>query len=135
MKPQEPDPYTEQMLLTLTRKLLESIATADWQAYSDLCDPSITAYEPEARGHLVMGLAFHKFYFDLERGGGNRHTTLCSPKVRMLGDGAAVVTYVRLTQFVDDDRQPVTSSFEETRIWQRHDDGRWRHVHFHRSAC
>src|SRR5262245_48407743 len=110
MKPQEADPYTEQMLLTLTRKLLESIATSDWQTYADLCDPTITAFEPEACGHLVLGLAFHKFYFDLERSAATRHTTLCTPKVRMLGDGAAVVTYVRLTQFVGDNGKPSTSS-------------------------
>ena len=29
-----------------------------------LCSPSMTAFEPEARGNLVEGMAFHKFYFD-----------------------------------------------------------------------
>jgi hypothetical protein len=53
----------------------------------------------------------------------------------MLGDGAAVVTYVRLTQFLNDAGVPCTSSFEETRVWLRHEDGRWRHVHFHRSVA
>ena len=134
MKSQENDPYTEQMLMTLTRKLLDSITASDWQTYADLCDPTITAFEPEARGHLVTGLAFHKYYFDLQHRDGSKHTTLCSPKVRMVGDGAAVVTYVRLTQYLDGNGQPNTSSVEETRVWQRHEDGRWRHVHFHRSA-
>ena len=134
MKSLEADPYTEQMLLTLTRKLLESIAAADWQTYSDLCDPTLTAFEPEARGHLITGLAFHKYYFDLQRSEGVRHTTLCAPKVRMLSDGAAVVTYVRLTQLLDDEQRPKTTCYEETRIWQRQEDGRWRHVHFHRST-
>ena len=27
-------------------------------------DPHLTAFEPEARGNLVEGLEFHKFYFD-----------------------------------------------------------------------
>ena len=27
-------------------------------------DPRLTAFEPEARGNLVEGLEFHKFYFD-----------------------------------------------------------------------
>ena len=31
---------------------------------SKLADPHITAFEPEARGHLVEGLEFHKFYFE-----------------------------------------------------------------------
>ena len=29
-----------------------------------LCDPHMTAFEPEAIGNLVEGLDFHKFYFD-----------------------------------------------------------------------
>jgi hypothetical protein len=29
-----------------------------------LCDPHLTAFEPEALGNLVEGLEFHKFYFD-----------------------------------------------------------------------
>ena len=29
-----------------------------------LCDPNMTAFEPEAIGNLVEGLEFHKFYFD-----------------------------------------------------------------------
>lgn len=31
---------------------------------SKLVDPHLTALEPEARGNLVEGLEFHKFYFD-----------------------------------------------------------------------
>ena len=31
------------------------------------------------------------------------------------------------------DGKPITARCEETRLWQRQ-DGRWRHVHFHRSA-
>lgn len=32
--------------------------------YRRLCDPHLTAFEPEAIGNLVEGLEFHKFYFD-----------------------------------------------------------------------
>ena len=46
----------------------------------------------------------------------------------------AVVSYVRLVQSIGDDGAPVTSAFEETRVWQMQ-DGLWRHVHFHRSRC
>ena len=29
-----------------------------------LTDPHLTCFEPEAKGNLVEGLDFHKFYFD-----------------------------------------------------------------------
>ena len=117
-------------LLALNRRLLAAIDGGDWDTYTDLCDVDLTAFEPEAVGHLVKGLEFHRFYFDLERDG-PRQSTISSPHVRMLGD-VAVVTYTRLTQLIGDDGHPRTASAEETRIWQ-YVDGRWRHIHFHRS--
>jgi len=124
----------EEELLELNQQLLESIATGDWETYQDLCDPSLTAFEPEARGHLIQGLEFHRFYFEL---GGSpdtpRTTTMASPKVRLMGD-VALVTYVRLVQTLNDAGAPVTSHTEETRVWQMQ-QGKWQHVHFHRSPC
>ena len=32
--------------------------------FSKLCDFTMTSFEPEAKGNLVQGLEFHKFYFD-----------------------------------------------------------------------
>ncbi len=120
-------------LLELNQRLLDSIAGGDWETYVDLCDPSLTAFEPEARGHLVEGMDFHRFYFDRKRPTGESNTTMASPQVRLLGDKVALVTCVRLIQHDGLDGQPVTARFEETRLWQRQ-DGRWQHVHFHRSA-
>jgi calcium/calmodulin-dependent protein kinase (CaM kinase) II len=122
---------TEAELLALTRRLLESITAGDWATYQELCDPTLTAFEPEAPGQLVEGLAFHRFYFDLGGVRGRHQTTLCAPRVRVMGD-VAVVTYARLVQKVGDDGQPATRATTETRVWQRR-EGRWRHVHFHRS--
>ncbi len=123
------DPETE--LLQLTERLLTAIATADWETYQLLCDPSLTAFEPEASGHLVEGLEFHRFYFDLGGVKGRFNTSLCAPKVRLMGD-VGVVAYVRLNQRVAADKSAVTYGFEETRVWQRQ-NGAWKHVHFHRS--
>jgi calcium/calmodulin-dependent protein kinase (CaM kinase) II len=89
----------------------------------------LTAFEPEACGHLVEGLGFHRYYFELERSHPVR-TTISSPHVRLLGD-TAVVCYIRLMQLMDGN-SPQTRQFEETRIWRRDGDS-WRHVHFHRS--
>jgi calcium/calmodulin-dependent protein kinase (CaM kinase) II len=117
-------------LLGLNQRLLDSIANADWATYDELCDPSLTAFEPEALGQLVEGLEFHHFYFKLSGFRTNQQTTMCAPRVRLMGD-VAVITYIRLNQRVGDNG-PQTSGSEETRVWQRR-DGRWRHVHFHRS--
>jgi ketosteroid isomerase-like protein len=123
----------EEELLELNQQLLESIASGDWETYQDLCDPTLTAFEPEGRGHMIQGLEFHRFYFDLGASEGPRTTTMSSPKVRLMGD-VAVVSYVRLVQSVVEGGTPVTSHFEETRVWQMQ-HGRWQHVHFHRSPC
>ena len=127
------DASTAEVVVELTRRLLRSIAEGDWKTYAELCDPTLSAFEPESRGQLVEGMDFHRFYFD--RGGirGGYNVTLCSPHVRLLGD-AAVVCYVRLLQMQDDAGKPVVHRFEETRVWQRQPSG-WRHVHFHRSSC
>jgi ketosteroid isomerase-like protein len=122
----------EDELLDLNQQLLDSIAAADWETYQELCDPTLTAFEPEGRGHLIAGLEFHHFYFNLGPPESSRNTTMSSPRVRVMGD-VAVVTYVRLVQSMNDAGAPITSLSEETRVWQMQ-QGHWRHVHFHRSA-
>lgn len=119
-------------LLQLTSKLLKSIGEKDWNTYVQLCDSSLTCFEPEALGQLVEGLDFHKYYFDLEGKPSHRNTTLASPHVRFMGEDAAVVSYIRLIQRLDGG-SPVTVAIEETRVWQRI-NGQWKHVHFHRST-
>lgn len=122
----------ETEILQLSQRLLDSIAQADWSTYQTLCDSGLTAFEPEAQGQLVEGLEFHEFYFQLGPAKGKPNTTMVSPRVRILGE-VALVTYVRLNQRVNADGAPVTSAFEETRVWQRK-NGEWKHIHFHRSA-
>jgi len=122
----------KQEVLTANAKLLASIAGGDWATYAELCDPSITCFEPESRGHLIEGMPFHRFYFDLGGVKGPHNTTMSSPHVRLLGSDVAVVSYVRLVQKLAADGSPMVAGAEETRIWQRQ-SGRWRHVHFHRT--
>jgi hypothetical protein len=123
----------EQQVLDANVRLLQSIDAGDWGSYAALCDPQLTCFEPEARGNLVAGLPFHKFYFDLPSSGTPRLSSISSPYVRVAGD-VAIVCYVRLVQKLDGQGQPVTQSVEETRVWQRM-DGAWKHIHFHRSPC
>ena len=119
-------------ILEVNRRLLESIVVGDWATYQDLCDPTLTAFEPESRGQLAEGMAFHEFYFQLGGGSGPHNISVCAPHVRLLGD-TAIVSYIRLVQRLGDDGKPVTGRSEETRVWHRR-EGKWRHVHFHRSA-
>lgn len=121
-----------QEVLAANARLLAAIAGGDWATYAELCDPTITAFEPESRGHLVEGLPFHRFYFDLGGVKGPHNTTMSSPHVRLLPGDVAVLSYVRLVQKLAADGSPVVSGAEETRVWQRQ-GGRWRHVHFHRA--
>jgi hypothetical protein len=121
----------EAELLALNQRLLKSIAEADWLTYAELCDPTLTAFEPEAAGQLVEGLDFHAYYFKLPRASSPRHTTMASPNVRILND-VAIVAYTRLTQKLDADSRTHTESVNETRVWNKQ-NGTWKHVHFHRS--
>jgi Calcium/calmodulin dependent protein kinase II association domain len=124
-----------QQLLELNQKLLMAIVGGDWKTYESLCDPSITCFEPEARGQLAVGMAFHKYYFDLPGSPQKpvKNVTMSQPHVRLLGQEAAVLSYVRLTQSLDAGGAPQTGRVEETRVWQKI-GGQWKHVHFHRSG-
>ncbi len=120
-------------ILQVNARLLECIDRADWNTYQEMCDPSLTAIEPESLGQVVEGLEFHRFYFfNRGAGKGNGNNTICSPRVRLMGD-VAVLTYTRLAQRLAPEGHPVTYDSEETRIWQRR-DGSWKLVHFHRSS-
>lgn len=124
----------DQEIWNLNQRLLNSIVQGDWAAYEQLCHSSLTCFEAETRGQLVEGLPFHKYYFEL--GGGTpakRQVTMAAPHLRWLGADAAVLSYVRLTQYLDANGAAQTARVEETRVWQKI-DGRWQHVHFHRST-
>src|SRR3974377_1921169 len=103
-----------QELLQLNQRLLDGIARADWKTYEELCDPSLSAFEPESQGQLVEGLPFHRFYFNLGGVPGEQNTTMASPHVRVMGD-VAVVAYVRLNQRVDGQGSPVVRAVGEGR--------------------
>lgn len=122
----------EDELLILNEKLLEAIDANDYETYTELCDVNLSAFEPEAMGQLVEGLPFHAFYLMREKPGAMKQSTICSPRIRLLGDDAAVVTFVRLVQTSSPAAGDAVASCEETRVWQRL-DGKWKHVHFHRS--
>lgn len=122
-----------QLLLKLSQLLLDAIDHKDWNTYTSLCNTELTAFEPEAKGHLVTGMNFHRFYFEMNATGRPRQSTISSPMVTMLGD-VALVTYIRVVQMINEDGHDSSSACEETRVWQKQ-EGEWQHIHFHRSLA
>uniref|UniRef100_A0A8C3ATU3 calcium/calmodulin-dependent protein kinase n=1 Tax=Cyclopterus lumpus TaxID=8103 RepID=A0A8C3ATU3_CYCLU len=126
----------KQEIIKITEQLIEAINNGDFDAYTRICDPGLTSFEPEALGNLVEGMDFHKFYFEnlLSKNSKPVHTTLLNPHVHLIGEEAACIAYIRLTQFVDTTGRPRSSQSEETRVWHRR-EGKWLNVHFHCSGA
>lgn len=62
------------------------------------------------------------------------HTTILNPHVHLIGEDAACIAYIRLTQYMDGQGRPRSCQSEETRVWQRR-DAKWLNVHFHCSGA
>ena len=132
---------SDEDVIDANRRLLDAIASGDYESYRDLTSRDMTSIEPETLGQIVQGMDFHRYYFELMKRRRNAvHPPaihMISPCVRWLGGGggspcvAAILSYVRLDQIVEDGR-PVTRTTSETRIWENR-DGRLVQVHFHKS--
>uniref|UniRef100_A0A3Q1D4Y2 calcium/calmodulin-dependent protein kinase n=1 Tax=Amphiprion ocellaris TaxID=80972 RepID=A0A3Q1D4Y2_AMPOC len=127
-------PATE--IIKMTEQLIEAINNGDFEAYTRICDPGLTSFEPEALGNLVEGMDFHKFYFEnlLSKNSKPVHTTILNPHVHLIGEDAACIAYIRLTQYMDSQGRPRSCQSEETRVWHRR-DAKWLNVHFHCSGA
>ncbi|XP_038641315.1 calcium/calmodulin-dependent protein kinase type II subunit beta isoform X37 [Scyliorhinus canicula] len=125
----------KQEIIKLTEQLIEAINNGDFEAYAKICDPGLTSFEPEALGNLVEGMDFHRFYFEnlLSKNSKPIHTTILNPHVHLIGEDAACIAYIRLTQYIDLQGRPRTTQSEETRVWHRR-DSKWQNVHFHCSG-
>ncbi|XP_066549108.1 calcium/calmodulin-dependent protein kinase type II subunit gamma isoform X5 [Amia ocellicauda] len=126
----------KQEIIKITEQLIEAINNGDFEAYTRICDPGLTSFEPEALGNLVEGMDFHKFYFEnlLSKNSKPVHTTILNPHVHLIGEDAACIAYIRLTQYIDSQGRPRSSQSEETRVWHRR-DSKWLNVHFHCSGA
>uniref|UniRef100_A0A8C2A047 calcium/calmodulin-dependent protein kinase n=1 Tax=Cyprinus carpio TaxID=7962 RepID=A0A8C2A047_CYPCA len=126
----------KQEIIKITEQLIEANNNGDFEAYAKICDPGLTCFEPEALGNLVEGMDFHRFYFEnlLSKNSKPIHTTILNPHVHLIGEEAACIAYIRLTQYVDGQGRPRSSQSEETRVWHRR-DSKWQNVHFHCSGA
>uniref|UniRef100_UPI00398F7A08 calcium/calmodulin-dependent protein kinase type II subunit beta isoform X21 n=1 Tax=Pristiophorus japonicus TaxID=55135 RepID=UPI00398F7A08 len=131
-----PTQSRKQEIIKLTEQLIEAINNGDFEAYAKICDPGLTSFEPEALGNLVEGMDFHRFYFEnlLAKNSKPIHTTILNPHVHLIGEDAACIAYIRLTQYIDSQGRPRTTQSEETRVWHRR-DSKWQNVHFHCSGA
>ncbi|XP_021559408.1 calcium/calmodulin-dependent protein kinase type II subunit beta [Neomonachus schauinslandi] len=137
LSPALPGPLSrKQEVIKITEQLIEAVNNGDFEAYAKICDPGLTSFEPEALGNLVEGMDFHRFYFEnlLAKNSKPIHTTILNPHVHVIGEDAACIAYIRLTQYIDGQGRPRTSQSEETRVWHRR-DGKWQNVHFHCSGA
>ena len=147
--------FTDNDIIDVNQRLLNSISAGDFETYQELTAEDITAIEPESLGHPVVGISFHRYYFDLYS---HEHMTskkeeqpiipnvisMSNPHVRWLGGGccsdgcgegtAAIITYIRLDQTMtpEDVNGPRTKTMSETRVWENR-DGKLINVHFHKS--
>ncbi|KAM4607622.1 calcium/calmodulin-dependent protein kinase type II subunit gamma isoform 1-T1 [Polymixia lowei] len=131
-----PSASRKQEIIKITEQLIEAINNGDFEAYTRICDPGLTSFEPEALGNLVEGMDFHKFYFEnlLSKNSKPVHTTILNPHVHLIGEDAACIAYIRLTQYIDSQGRPRSCQSEETRVWHRR-DAKWLNVHFHCSGA
>ncbi|XP_016412360.1 calcium/calmodulin-dependent protein kinase type II subunit gamma-like isoform X15 [Sinocyclocheilus rhinocerous] len=131
-----PPPTRKQEIIKITEQLIEAINNGDFEAYTRICDPGLTSFEPEALGNLVEGMDFHKFYFEnlLSKNSKPVHTTILNPHVHLIGEDAACIAYIRLTQYMDSQGRARSSQSEETRVWHRR-DAKWLNIHFHCSGA
>ncbi|XP_069171846.1 calcium/calmodulin-dependent protein kinase type II alpha chain isoform X17 [Procambarus clarkii] len=125
----------KQEIIKATEQLIDCINGGDFEGYTKICDTHLTSFEPEALGNLVEGLEFHKFYFDNVLGKNCKavNTMILNPHVHLLGDDAACIAYIQLTQYMDKQGQAHTQQSEETRVWHRRDH-KWQCMHFHRTG-
>uniref|UniRef100_A0A8C1ELG6 calcium/calmodulin-dependent protein kinase n=1 Tax=Cyprinus carpio carpio TaxID=630221 RepID=A0A8C1ELG6_CYPCA len=128
--------FSRQEIIKITEQLIEAVNNGDFEAYTRICDPGLTSFEPEALGNLVEGMDFHKFYFEhlLSKNNKPVHTTILNPHVHLIGEDAACIAYIRLTQYIDGQGRPRSCQSEETRVWHRR-DAKWLNVHFHCSGA
>ncbi|KAL7889748.1 hypothetical protein AOLI_G00020060 [Acnodon oligacanthus] len=98
----------KQEIIKITEQLIEAINNGDFEAYTRICDPGLTSFEPEALGNLVEGMDFHRFYFEnlLSKNSKPVHTTILNPHVHLIGEDAACIAYIRLTQYIDSQGRP-----------------------------
>lgn len=126
----------EEFIIDLTKKLLKSIDSRDWETYVSLTDENLSCIEPETSNKIVMGLDFHKFFFETSEFSSKTTFTsmINNPHVKIFGNTALIV-YIRELVIHDSlGDKPLTREIAESRIWDfNQKTNSWKMVHFHKS--
>lgn len=121
-----------EILVDKVHDLVRAATSGDFKSYAALNSPSSTCIEPETKGNIISGLAFHKHYFDLPPPTIKQppaQTTLTNIRAKVCCKGQmGFVTYNRVSQNGSD-----VSVAQETRIWEKNASNEWVQVHFHKS--
>uniref|UniRef100_A0A8C9FRH4 Calcium/calmodulin-dependent protein kinase II association-domain domain-containing protein n=1 Tax=Pavo cristatus TaxID=9049 RepID=A0A8C9FRH4_PAVCR len=119
----------KQEIIKVTEQLIEAINNGDFEAYTmkDLDIPCGTIE------NFICPVCVCFCFLALSKSNKPIHTIILNPHVHLVGDDAACIAYIRLTQYMDGSGMPKTMQSEETRVWHRR-DGKWQNVHFHRSG-
>jgi len=129
-------------VLEANQNLLTAIAKGDYVTYSNLCVEDLTCFENETQGHLMVGLPFHKTFFDLPPPprttvSSSMIVTMANPHVRFLDDEhytSAICCYTRFNQKVNGDGECIITTCCETRVWKWDtSSGQYKCVHVHKS--
>ncbi|NXB41941.1 KCC2D kinase, partial [Leucopsar rothschildi] len=136
----------KQEIIKVTEQLIEAINNGDFEAYTKICDPGLTSFEPEALGNLVEGMDFHRFYFENGKCSLFISNSSSVPllffidfcyrcfSVCFCSAHSHIRGHLRgQRRYMDGSGMPKTMQSEETRVWHRR-DGKWQNVHFHRSG-
>ncbi|XP_064080378.1 calcium/calmodulin-dependent protein kinase type II alpha chain-like isoform X24 [Macrobrachium nipponense] len=108
----------KQEIIKATEQLIDCINSGDFEGYTKLYQGSVMGFDV----HSVLGKNCKAL-----------NTMILNPHVHLLGDDAACIAYIRLTQYMDKQGQAHTQQSEETRVWHRKDN-KWQCIHFHRSG-
>ncbi|NXT26638.1 KCC2D kinase, partial [Syrrhaptes paradoxus] len=114
----------KQEIIKVTEQLIEAINNGDFEAYTKICDPGLTSFEPEALGNLVEGMDFHRFYFE-----NGKHSFFVSVNLHLF----LVFVFLWSNQHFWFGTWYFCFVRGGTRVWHRR-DGKWQNVHFHRSG-
>jgi calcium/calmodulin-dependent protein kinase (CaM kinase) II len=124
---------TQRELLEIAWRMLHAIHTGDAGTYAALSMPDLSCYE-DVCAYRIDGVEFHMALIqqmsakpDLKPA----RFDMLTPRVQVYGD-TGIVTYTRLMTY-DQAGPPRWTTFNETRVFVRAEDRKWRMAHFHRS--